>query len=206
MLLEALKTQKVAPPTDACADGAACRLTRASFGPGAPSLCSPSSCWLGRRAQDHDADAAHLHDPPLLRARSTHLCFPLNSNACHLACAQNMYYQQQTTKLEAMGPMPIDPGPDLVCRMAARSFAQVVCAPHARAVQMLAWVAGCGCEEVRYRTGLRCTALLNMRRATAAVCAQARVMYMKDLKSGKNKGAATMAWMKTLAAAHSNGC
>jgi hypothetical protein len=36
-----------------------------------------------------------------------------------------MYYQQQTTKLEAMGPMPIDPGPDLVCRMAARSFAQV---------------------------------------------------------------------------------
>ena len=36
-----------------------------------------------------------------------------------------MYYQQQTTKLAGIGPMPIDPGPDLVCRMAARSFAQV---------------------------------------------------------------------------------
>jgi hypothetical protein len=35
---------------------------------------------------------------------------------------------------------------------------------------------------------------------------QARVQYMKDLKSGKNKGAATMAWVRTLAAAHSNGC
>jgi hypothetical protein len=57
-----------------------------------------------------------------------------------------------------MGPMPIDPGPDLVCRMAARSFAQ------------------------------------------------ARVQYMKDLASGKNKGAATMAWVKTMAAAHANGC
>jgi hypothetical protein len=37
-----------------------------------------------------------------------------------------MYYQQQTSKLMGMGPMPIDPGPDLVCRMAADSFAQVV--------------------------------------------------------------------------------
>ena len=36
-----------------------------------------------------------------------------------------MYYQQQTSKLMGMGPMPIDPGPDLVCRMAADSFAQV---------------------------------------------------------------------------------
>eukprot|EP00961_Rhodomonas_salina_P093847 1262549-Rhodomonas_salina.1 len=35
-----------------------------------------------------------------------------------------MYYQQRTTKLAGMGPMPIDPGPDLVCRMAAKSFAQ----------------------------------------------------------------------------------
>jgi len=35
---------------------------------------------------------------------------------------------------------------------------------------------------------------------------QARVMYMKDLKSGHNKGMATMAWVRTLAAAHSNGC
>ena len=35
---------------------------------------------------------------------------------------------------------------------------------------------------------------------------QARVQYLKDLKSGKNKGMATMAWMQTLAAAHSNGC
>jgi hypothetical protein len=41
---------------------------------------------------------------------------------------------------------------------------------------------------------------------TASGNKQARVQYMKDLKSGKNKGAATMAWMKTLAAAHSNGC
>ena len=43
----------------------------------------------------------------------------------YLLQSNEMYYQQRTTKLEAMGPMPIDPGPDLVCRMAARSFAQV---------------------------------------------------------------------------------
>ena len=30
------------------------------------------------------------------------------------------------TQLGGIGPAPIDPGPDLVCRMAARSFAQVV--------------------------------------------------------------------------------
>lgn len=38
---------------------------------------------------------------------------------------QDMYYQQKTTKLMGMGPPPIDPGPDLVCRMAADSLAQV---------------------------------------------------------------------------------
>mmetsp|Transcript_20177 Transcript_20177/g.39173 ORF Transcript_20177/g.39173 Transcript_20177/m.39173 type:complete len:82 (+) Transcript_20177:66-311(+) len=37
---------------------------------------------------------------------------------------EKMYYQQRTTKLMGMGPAPIDPGPDLVCRMAAKSFAQ----------------------------------------------------------------------------------
>ncbi|EKX55135.1 hypothetical protein GUITHDRAFT_149710 [Guillardia theta CCMP2712] len=36
-----------------------------------------------------------------------------------------MYGKQQRTMLSGIGPMPINPGPDLVCRMAARSFAQV---------------------------------------------------------------------------------
>ena len=69
-----------------------------------------------------------------------------------------MYYQQRTTKLMGMGPAPIDPGPDLVCRMAANSLAQ------------------------------------------------ARVQYDKDINSGKHKGMATMAWIRTMAAAHNNGC
>lgn len=109
---------------------------------------------------------------------STHRCYPPKSNDCELACAQNMYYQQQTTKLEAMGPMPIDPGPDLVCRMAARSFAQVVRAPHTRAVQIHAWVAGCGCEEVMHHTGLRCTALAeDAARCRRRVCAGTRDVH-----------------------------
>eukprot|EP00291_Cryptomonas_curvata_P020352 CAMPEP_0172178230 /NCGR_PEP_ID=MMETSP1050-20130122/15904_1 /TAXON_ID=233186 /ORGANISM="Cryptomonas curvata, Strain CCAP979/52" /LENGTH=94 /DNA_ID=CAMNT_0012850893 /DNA_START=492 /DNA_END=777 /DNA_ORIENTATION=- len=61
---------------------------------------------------------------------------------------------QQTTRLMLLAPAPIDPGPDLVCRMAARSFAQ------------------------------------------------ARVQFDKDLNSGKHRGMATMAWMKTMAAAN----
>lgn len=45
---------------------------------------------------------------------------------CHyIPLRQDMYYQQKTTKLMGMGPAPIDPGPDLVCRMAANSIAQV---------------------------------------------------------------------------------
>lgn len=72
--------------------------------------------------------------------------------------AASMYYQQRTTKLAGMGPMPIDPGPDLVCRMAAKSFAQ------------------------------------------------ARVSFDKDLNKGAHPGMAAMAWMKTMAQAHANGC
>ena len=75
------------------------------------------------RAPGADADA-ETHPPPS-RAFSRHPRARAAARRRRAAHAQNMYYQQQTTKLEAMGPMPIDPGPDLVCRMAARSFAQV---------------------------------------------------------------------------------
>ena len=39
--------------------------------------------------------------------------------------AMSSHMPQRTTRLMLMAPAPIDPGPDLVCRMAARSFAQV---------------------------------------------------------------------------------
>ena len=73
-----------------------------------------------------------------------------------------------------------------------------------------AWGGRAGGRAGRHAVSRRACAAwrrsLKVRRAARVVCAQARVQYMKDLKSGKNKGAATMAWVRTLAAAHSNGC
>jgi hypothetical protein len=148
-----------------------------------------------------------------------------------------MYYQQQTTKLEGIGPMPLDPGPDIVCRMAARSFAQVcvreICERERLVESGCVYVCVCDCVcdcvcvvcghiYIAYEPVFICICVAYAEgkfvciRLCSCFCSladyyflffcQARVQYMKDLKSGKNKGMATMAWVRTLAAAHSNGC
>ncbi len=201
--------------------------------------------------------------------------------ACHLKSCwcwqQEMAHTgQRTTKLMGMGPMPINPGPDLVCRMAANSFAQVgLCSVgyHTKISRCLVHafdrpqyfnlfhfsLVGIGLPihspknslhgddslSTAFRLCSQCKCLFfhrdthsplcpavnthahvkdlafryikacfNFFRSSCAhksqymfvPCVQARVQYQKDLASGKNTGMATMAWARTMAAAHANGC